>query len=429
MRRTNIQEAPHAPAHAAIRPSRVGPRHAASHNNQVRQRHLRQVKAEHVRLARTGLEYPGLDPLRPAVGREDAPSDVEPANPATLDAGREVAPSDVEPANPATLDVGPANPAPSDVGPSSPAPLDAGPAGNLAEQRATAPESQPALGAKQHALRPARLKKSSWAAVAFLLSLITALCAAAYVGGEFHLLPGSAVSGAPSPSFQGFGQRHEPHPGFEEGNSPLGYPPAPQYFSNSYKFLTVKADGQPVSYSPCRPIHYVINDALAPSAGREIIDDAVRKVSQATGLKFVYDGTTDELPADGRASYQPDKYGDRWAPVLIAWTSPAVVPRLAGQTIGLGGSSSIGLSNGYKAYVTGTLSLDAAQFRQVLTAWNGRDVGAAVVMHELGHLLGLDHVDDPTQLMYDEASSVHDFAAGDLAGLAKLGTGPCSKNF
>ena len=42
-----------------------------------------------------------------------------------------------------------------------------------------------------------------------------------------------------------------------------------------------------------------------------------------------------------------------------------------------------------------------------------------------GTLLGLDHVDDPTQLMHAENSGLTGFAAGDLAGLALLGSGPC----
>ena len=48
----------------------------------------------------------------------------------------------------------------------------------------------------------------------------------------------------------------------------------------------------------------------------------------------------------------------------------------------------------------------------------------AVIQHELGHLLGLDHVDDAGQLIYSETrGGVTGFGSGDLNGLAALGGG------
>jgi hypothetical protein len=76
--------------------------------------------------------------------------------------------------------------------------------------------------------------------------------------------------------------------------------------------------------------------------------------------------------------------------------------------------------------VSGQIELDTPQFRQLLGAPGGDDAARAIIMHELGHLIGLDHVDDPTQLMYAQAS--HDiltFADGDLTGLSLLGQGEC----
>ncbi len=50
----------------------------------------------------------------------------------------------------------------------------------------------------------------------------------------------------------------------------------------------------------------------------------------------------------------------------------------------------------------------------------------SILLHELGHLMGLAHVDDSAQLMFPEARrEVPDFAAGDLTGLAALGGGVC----
>jgi hypothetical protein len=43
----------------------------------------------------------------------------------------------------------------------------------------------------------------------------------------------------------------------------------------------------------------------------------------------------------------------------------------------------------------------------------------------LGHLVGLAHVSDGSQLMYPTTSAVLDFAPGDLSGLVELGRGEC----
>ena len=36
--------------------------------------------------------------------------------------------------------------------------------------------------------------------------------------------------------------------------------------------------------------------------------------------------------------FQPDRYGDQWAPVLIAWTDESVITDLAGDVAGVGGA-------------------------------------------------------------------------------------------
>jgi hypothetical protein len=46
----------------------------------------------------------------------------------------------------------------------------------------------------------------------------------------------------------------------------------------------------------------------------------------------------------------------------------------------------------------------------------------AVFLHELGHMMGLGHVNDPAQLMYPVATTRTAYGTGDLEGLYHLGT-------
>ena len=46
-------------------------------------------------------------------------------------------------------------------------------------------------------------------------------------------------------------------------------------------------------------------------------------------------------------------------------------------------------------------------------------------MHELGHLVGLGHVADQSQLMFASMVGQTGFGDGDLEGLRQVGSGPC----
>ena len=218
-----------------------------------------------------------------------------------------------------------------------------------------------------------------------------------------------------------------PPAGLEEAAFPLGAPPMSSGLTGGFAFSALQPDGDgPVAYSPCRPIHYVVRPDGAPPGGPALIQAAVTRVSVATGLQFVDDGTTREVPSADRKAYQPDVYGSRWAPVLIAWSTAAESPELAGEVAGIAGSASVTRS-GRSVYVTGSVTLDSDDIA-VLDALPGtRATALGVVTHELAHLVGLDHVDEPTQLMYPTTSVTRTGAeAGDLAGLAALGSGECA---
>jgi len=213
-----------------------------------------------------------------------------------------------------------------------------------------------------------------------------------------------------------------PPPGVQASGQPIGTPPVVAD-TGGYRFMEPPdPDQEMVAYDPCRPIRVAVRPDNAPPGGQQLVEEAIGAVSAATGLQFVDAGATTEAPSSRREPYQPDRYGRQWAPVLIAWSDADEYPDLAGNRAGLGGSTPRQAPGRPFVYVTGEVILDAPS----LTAMMDRpEQVRAVIMHELGHVVGLDHVDDPEQLMYGANMGVTDFAPGDRAGLAKLGAGEC----
>ncbi len=251
----------------------------------------------------------------------------------------------------------------------------------------------------------------------------------AIVGEQFHEPTSGSILNDGSQWSEGYPSR-----GIEAEKYPLGQPALPARSSDSYSFID--DEGAFVAYDPCRPIHYVTRTDNAPQGGQQLITDAVAAASKATGLVFIDDGATTEGFNEERAVYQPDRYGDQWAPVLIVWETPQEEPQFAineapgvENLAGLGGSQPIVGEAGSRVFVTGTVQLNALAFDNLLTAPNGAAIAGGIVQHELGHVLGLGHVQDPTQLMFEHGQNdVTTYADGDLTGLAKLGAGKCYAN-
>lgn len=249
-------------------------------------------------------------------------------------------------------------------------------------------------------------------------------------GEDGSVARGSPLDGDPTARFHS-PDRSRPTPASAPSDKPLGQPLPLPTESGRYKFLAMQPrTDRPVAYDPCRPIRYVVNPAHEPPGGRQWLVEAIERVSAATGLVFEAEGETAEPPVEDRQPFQLDRYGDRWAPLVIWWTTPEEYPLLAGSVAGVGGSVGIEQADGpspRSVYVSGSVALDGPALAEIASRSPAGAAGArSVIMHELGHVVGLDHVADPTQIMNPEGSGqVTEFAAGDLRGFRELGTGDC----
>ncbi|WP_460801670.1 matrixin family metalloprotease [Nocardioides pacificus] len=172
-------------------------------------------------------------------------------------------------------------------------------------------------------------------------------------------------------------------------------------------------------WDPCQVITYRVNRRLAPVGGVADVRRAFRMVSAASGLRFRYLGRTSHVPRrGGNTGFDPT------ADVSVAWARPTVVPVLAGSTIGYAGTQWQSTGGSWNRIVNGYVVLD--------TTWRGvpgfplRKVQSRgqLLLHEIGHVVGLDHVNDRSQTLHPTLQRAPArFGAGDLAGLAEVGAG------
>jgi 5-hydroxyisourate hydrolase-like protein (transthyretin family) len=176
---------------------------------------------------------------------------------------------------------------------------------------------------------------------------------------------------------------------------------------------------RPIAGTKARPAHwqtctirYQVNPRGMPAQGMSDLREAFRRVTQVSGIKFRYVGRSRAVPHLGYGGPGTNR-------MVVAWAAPAATGGLLGPfTGGVGGTRRTSSGRILTGYV-----VMSTQFTK--TAVPGFGTGAPhgmVLMHEIGHVVGLDHYNNRSQVMHPSAAlPAAVWGAGDIAGLRQIG--------
>ncbi len=175
--------------------------------------------------------------------------------------------------------------------------------------------------------------------------------------------------------------------------------------------------------NPCVALHWIYNPARQGFDALPAVTEAVRTISEVTGIEFVYDGLTGEYDV-GVDSYDPSTVDIEHprTSMVVQWEDPA-----RPVTSDAEDSDSVVLgvaSAGYRRERAGAPAefADGASLTfRVDPLLNRPATFRKTALHELGHVMGLDHVSDPTSLMYPYAEGEPKLNAYDRIAFAAVG--------
>lgn len=186
-----------------------------------------------------------------------------------------------------------------------------------------------------------------------------------------------------------------------------------------FAFLAMNG-AQPVTYSSCQLIQVAVYPAGGPPDAEKLVREAVSRMRAVTGLDIVVAGAYGGHAPNWNFEAAPVTPLD---PIVVSWQDGDAIADLTDDIAGLGGSYQVSSRSGPR-WVAGTIALSRDYYHQ-LSQRGDHAEALAVLLHEFGHVFGLDHVDSPGELMYEDNIGRTEFGPGDLEGLRRLGRGPC----
>lgn len=171
-------------------------------------------------------------------------------------------------------------------------------------------------------------------------------------------------------------------------------------------------------WNPCQTIAYKVNPGPLGATGIAEVQTAVSKLVAKTGIPMSYAGTTGYIPQnhDGFGDIEK-QYAETGVRLVVA-----LVPRSSSAAYEGASGRALVTSSGHTDAHTQIVSAAVLARPDLPAGFGAGNTRGKLIMHELGHAFGLQHVHDGIQIMDPGSTkSVAEWQAGDLTGLAKVG--------
>jgi hypothetical protein len=182
----------------------------------------------------------------------------------------------------------------------------------------------------------------------------------------------------------------------------------------AYRYMYVRR-GAPARWNPCAVVTYRVRGGTP--ARLADVREALRRVTYETGVRFRELGATAQVPGSRGFRYDAD--------LVVAWARPDDTTLLGGERAAAGGFEGPVAGRGGRPRIrNGFVVVDETKVDEMDPGFGAGATQGQVLLHELGHAMGLDHVTAAHQMMRPEVDNhavAALYGAGDLTGLRRIG--------
>lgn len=154
--------------------------------------------------------------------------------------------------------------------------------------------------------------------------------------------------------------------------------------------FTATDGARPVVWDTCEIVPVLVNPGTLGDEGYALIKRGVAELAALTGVRFTVTGVTDAVPTTRWYVDGGTAGAEGFAPVIVAVVDRDQTDMLARDAVGSAVANPAGQGSD-RRLVTGAVVLAADSMRKMQPGFKNGSSWGTTLMHELGHLAGLDH--------------------------------------